>query len=171
MVIILKGRGELQILGIVPYPSLPHILRSQFSAFSTTFSAKLLADFFFNLTPLKFFSKKRKTVIRPPLFSNIYLKNYLIHLTRYKAYLSPPRTSDIQDVQEIRTSHNRRRTSLPAVLQPLGMTILMDISVFMELNVIIDDLLQLHGFSQPAFLSLKRIKKLLVRLFKQKKST
>ena len=51
-----------------------------------------------------------------------------------------------------------------AVLQPIGMNkpIVIEACHFMELNIIISDLLQLSGLSQPAFLSLKRIKELLV---------
>jgi len=76
---------------------------------------------------------------------------------------------EFRDLNEGRVSNScqtthRRRTSLPAVLQPLGMNkpIQIEACHFMELNVIISDLLQLSGLSQPAFLSLKRIKELLV---------
>ena len=68
------------------------------------------------------------------------------------------------DQPPARYNHNRRRTSLPAVLIAPTKPVLMEAKHFNELSKIISDLLlKVKDLSTPVMLSLDRIKELLVR--------
>lgn len=73
------------------------------------------------------------------------------------------RTKVEQFDQPPRYNHNRRRTSLPAVLIAPSKPVLMEAKHFNELSKIISDLLNsVKDLSKPVMLSLDRIKVLLV---------
>ena len=106
--------------------------------------------------------KSRPVSLRPQIFCLSRSNLLRINISFVKTFPLPEHRDTSESGRVSSCGH--RRTSLPAVLQPHGMAkpIMIEARHFKELNLIINDLLQLQGLSQPAFLSLKRIKELLV---------